>query len=287
MEAMISGRTGIAVVVDGENLASIHASDPERMVSRQASELRFLIGEGGDFVPVENASRERIVQELLLERDKEEALLLALILLDSDLSKVLRAQAAGELEGLLDKDGVGPGVENVLYAEPLPCEADLRGAFAAAKGERKVLALFDRLSVRQEEIRDAREAWTAIPPTTFGGERKMWQFVAVREGFFRRLVLQIAGGRNVHELLIEASECPSVQALPNHLGVFQAWLLPFMQRYSVVREPELADRRKASLVAESTAQPPAGEGRTELDAPDDSRGRLGPRGKAPSSSRGT
>ena len=63
MDAMISGRGGLALVVDGDRLASIHAAEPETMVPRHRSEVHFLLGEARDFVAVENVSREEIVRQ--------------------------------------------------------------------------------------------------------------------------------------------------------------------------------------------------------------------------------
>ena len=65
MEAMISGRTGVALVMDGDQFASIHADNPDRTVPRHPGEFHFLVGEGEDFVTVENVTRDEIVRRLL------------------------------------------------------------------------------------------------------------------------------------------------------------------------------------------------------------------------------
>ncbi len=73
MNALVSGQAGLALVIDGDRLASIHAADPEVMVDRQPRELRFLIGEGRGFVPLENVSREEISRQVSLAQDREES----------------------------------------------------------------------------------------------------------------------------------------------------------------------------------------------------------------------
>jgi len=79
VDALISGRGGVALVVDGDRVGSIHAAEPDRLVPRRLGELRFLIGEGKDFVALENVSQEEITYELLQARACEEALIRALV----------------------------------------------------------------------------------------------------------------------------------------------------------------------------------------------------------------
>ena len=50
MNALISGQAGLALVVDGERLATIHAAEPGVTVDRQPNEVRFLIGEGSSIL---------------------------------------------------------------------------------------------------------------------------------------------------------------------------------------------------------------------------------------------
>ncbi len=147
MDALISGRNGVALVIDGDHLASIHADEPERDVARQPAELRFLIGEGRDFEPVENTSRAEIVRRLVLARDREDALQLALILIDPELTSGTRQEAAEELEELLAQEDVVDYLEGVLYAQPLPEGTDLPGGstLAGKAGAQRVLGLFERL----------------------------------------------------------------------------------------------------------------------------------------------
>lgn len=231
MEALISGRNGVALVVDGDHLASIHVDEPDRMVPRHPGEIHFLTGERGDFFPVEGVSRGEIVRQLTLAHARERSLTLTLILIDPDLSDGLRLKVAKRVEDLIKEERVLVFLESVLYAEPLPTQADLHGALRLAReaGTSIVQNMLERFWKRQDTIAAVREAWNAMPSATFDGERKRWQAVAVREGLFRSLVLLHEAGGDVNELVSTASKTLAVRSLPNFHAVLRSWISPLLQ----------------------------------------------------------
>ena len=115
--------------------------------------------------------------------------------------------------------------------------------------------MFEIFWKRQKAIAAVREAWNAMPSSTFDGERKRWQAVAVREGLFRSLVLVYEAGKNVNELLTMATKIPAVRSLPNYRGVLRSWISPFLQFSEEKRSPPspLA-KLDPSLVAEPAAE---------------------------------
>ncbi len=225
MDAMISGRGGLALVVDGDHLASIHAAEPEATVPRERSEVHLLLGEAQDFVAVENVPRQEVVRQLALAQDREHALQLALILLDPDLPDDIRQDGSGELEELFAQEDLIVYVESVLYAKPLPEGSDLPGglALARAPGTRKVMAMLGKLEACQPVIAEVRRAWEAIPSECFGGEEQHWQFVAIREGLFRQLVLHRMSGSYIDTFFDDTSLHPALRSLPNCREVLRAW----------------------------------------------------------------
>lgn len=257
MEALISGRNGVALVVDGDRLASIHVDEPDRMIPRHPREIHFLTGEKSDFFPVEGVSRSEIVRQLTLAHARERSLTLTLILIDPDISDGLRLKVAKKVEDLVKEERVLVFLESVLYAEPLPAQADLHGGLrlACEAGATRVQILLELFWNRQGAITAVREAWNAMPSATFDGERKRWQAVAVREGLFRSLVLVYEVGKNVNELLITAAKIPAVRSLPNYRGVLRSWISPFLQFSEEKRSPRsrLA-KLDPSLVAEPAAE---------------------------------
>ena len=226
MNALISGQAGLALVVDGDRLATIHADDPDVTVDRHAGEVRYLVGEGRDFVPIENVARDEIVRELLVAQDREDALELALILLDSEMPDDIRQESAQELEELLGQESVARYVEGVLYAKPLPDSADAEGGLSLARAADygEVARTFERLQESQATIREVRDAWEAIPWSRLNADEETWQFVAAREGIFHDLVLnRLNNAKSSHDLCADAASRPMIRPLPEHRGVLHAW----------------------------------------------------------------
>lgn len=134
MHAVISGRAGVALLLDGHQLSSLHAG-ADKIVRRREREIPYLLGEATDLQFLENVETSEISRRLELAAAQADALHLALILLDPELPQDVRCDAAGELEDLLKIEGVREGVEGILFARPLPGEADLQGALSCCSGE--------------------------------------------------------------------------------------------------------------------------------------------------------
>ena len=165
MEAVISGRAGVALVVDGDSLMSLDVEDLNKFVERTPADLRFLIGEAADCVSLENTTRRQVAETLELEYNASCALDMALIALDPETSGDLRDEAIEVLEGLLGDERIVERLESILYAKPLPDEADLTAVreTCKVKGRRVAKTVFERLAQSQPAMQTVREIWEAIP----------------------------------------------------------------------------------------------------------------------------
>lgn len=233
MNAIVSGRSGRALIIEGDSLKSFDVNDPSRIVPRQQAELPYLFGEAADLRILENTSLESVQRELRNDRDFTCALDLALISLDAELPKDIREEAIVELDELLANVKTREQVETVLYAEPLPETADIDGALGlCSKVTTRVSLGFLRSLLRsQPEISAIRNAWESIPTEVFENPeyRNEFRAVVVREGLFRALV------RGVPRALVfdHAASNPSIQKLPNHEQIFREWENRSQPRQSV------------------------------------------------------
>jgi hypothetical protein len=217
MQAIVSGQAGVALLIHGESLSSIHTGRTDEVVRRRQRDVPYLFGDASDLQLIEDVDLPGVVQRLDLATAKADALQLALILLDDELSHDTRRDAADELRDLMQADGVTEWVERVLYARPLPKEADLSGGLSCCPGNAgSVRDLLVRLRSRQREIRDVYFAWEQIPTSLFGAEqdRQLALSTAVREGLFRELALHRAARVN----------SGAFQSVRNHREILQRWV---------------------------------------------------------------
>ncbi len=239
MQAMISGRAGVALLWDGPQLFSLHlGASPEEAVSRREWEIPYLLGDARDLRELKGASRKQVVAELALEARQFDALHLALLTLDSDLSEGLREEAAVELEEVLGEDPqFAEFVENVLFSNPLPADGDLPGALRAAQGTEIALQILSDFERHQNQIADAWIAWQGIPDQLFARseDRQKALNAAVRSGGFRRLAGLLYQGEPVDLLLTESFADPNVQAVAKHREIWKLWVKPLREesRYPV------------------------------------------------------
>ncbi|NQU12212.1 hypothetical protein HQ590_15565, partial [bacterium] len=100
MNAVISGQTGVGILVDGEELVSLRAGSLEP-ASCTPMQVPYLIGSATDLAVMENVQVADVAAELELARDREDALQMALILLDPSLPEDVREEAAAAFDELL------------------------------------------------------------------------------------------------------------------------------------------------------------------------------------------
>lgn len=254
MDALISAQAGTALLIQGSNLSSIHANSPERAVSRSAEEAHLLFGEAQDLQVLEDVDLDQVVRRLTLEADSAEALQLCLILLDAELSSEIRSEAAEELDVLLAESECRERLERVLFAHPLPQEADVSGALTHSGQAPHVQSLLSQLADHQPAIAEVHRAWIALPDSLFESpaDRRRFQAALVREGLFRELVLIRRAGTSIEALLVTALLNPVLRKTVQRLRpILQALTAPF-------RRPERLTRRQySSSKDEANAAPRA------------------------------
>ena len=256
MNAVISGQSGVAVLVDGLRLASMHAGSDAAPVDRSPGEVRFLLGDARDLEFLEDIAPEKVRDHLEVATTKYDALHLALILLDRELAHDTRRTAAEELEELLEDEANLRWVESVLYAHPLPKSGDPVGARSACTGRtRRTRAFLGRLQLLQSVIAEVHGAWQGIPTHRFGtdDDRQNALSMAVREGLFRDLVALRADGRSMDDFVAQCLGKPGFGELPNARQALEEWVAGF-QVYEYVVAPSTV-----SHVAEAPVEYAASE----------------------------
>lgn len=233
MDAIISGRAGVAFLVEGEVLSSFDVEDPTTLLPRRPADLRLIFGEAPDLQFLEGVDYAEAARHLERAFNCASALDLALILFDPQLTDDVRDDAADELERLLSDPPVVEYLENILYGRPLPAAADIAGALARCEGGRlpTLSATLQIIEGYQPAIRAVCAAWDNLPAKLFGGDEQKSEFqhVAVREGLFRRLALEAARGPHarVSDFILRSSLNHSITSLSHYREVLQQWIRPF------------------------------------------------------------
>lgn len=237
MDAIISGRAGVALLIEGEACFSFDVENPAALAPRRHTDLRLLFGEAPDLEFFEGVNREEATRHLRLAFDRGAALDLVLILLDPELSVGVRDAAAAELERLISgHEPVRAYLEDILYGKPLPAACDLDSAVARCRelGQTpELLFVLLQLGFRQSTIQHVWRAWEGVPAEAFGGEERRLELhqAFAQAGLFSRYVKSLAG-----DLPVTAPDGP----LPDLSGARET-LERWMLNLSAVAEGEPAD----------------------------------------------
>lgn len=200
MQAVISGHAGVALLLDGPELSSVHVEDLEKVVPRRESEAYLLFGGAKDLQFLEDVSIEQVRSHLEFASARIDALHLALIVLDGDLTEETRREAAVELDTLLEIPAITYYLQCILYAHPLTPPADPLTAIGICFiSESRAQALFEAVQAHQNVILEAHRAWEAIPSETFARpeERSSARALFATEGLFRTLVYARSTGNRL------------------------------------------------------------------------------------------
>jgi len=249
VNAVISGQAGVAVLVDGMKLASIHAGSHGEVIDRRPQEVRFLLNDALDLEFLENIGPDEASRRLETATAKYDALHLALILLDEELSSDTRQTAAQELEELLGEgQEVADFPARVLFSRPFPRGADPAGARACCTVQTpRVRGLIENLVELQPVISEVFQAWQQIQVDVFGSKEDRIQVLAtaVKEGIFRDFVLLRAADSTAEAFRALALLKPSFVAIKKHRLIIRKWLSALQVRNrdrGLVRPPTYASR---------------------------------------------
>jgi hypothetical protein len=154
MNALVSGQAGVVVLSDGDQLHSFTIDNPNELIPRRESDLRFLFGGATDVIELHET--DSLQSHALLVRlwKQDRALHLALILLDPSAESPTRLSAASCLDEFLDVMEVEVFLANLLFAAPLPTDSDLPGAFSCANeaASARLISFLDRLQSLQPQV---------------------------------------------------------------------------------------------------------------------------------------
>lgn len=251
MNAVVSGHSGVALLIDGDTFSSIHFGEDE-VRQRRPGDFRLLFNGARDLQFLEGVELEQVRERLDLESTRIDALHLALILLDPELAHDTRRTAAEELEELLTDESITHWLESVLHARPLPRSGDPVGAHSACTGRtERTRAFLGKLESLQPVIAEVHEAWERIPKRSFGtdDDRQHVLSVAVKEGLFRDLVAIRAAREPLSDFVARSLMNPAFGKLANARQALDDW----MHGFGDLEEAWTSPPRTVSYVAEASA----------------------------------
>lgn len=229
MNAAISGAAGVALVVDHGQLFVLRAGATDALVPTRPEDQRLWLGDARDIQFLQGVTMEEIRRRLVEACDQDEALHLALGLLDPELSNETRVLLASELDAALRDDAVRTFLRNVFYARPWSTENDGAGALRICDevGAPRARSFFEDLSLLQPVIENVWEAWRAIPDSLMARQDRGWATAAaVREGLFRLIVTAAHQSGDMERLARQVLLRPALRGLPNHEEILRRWVAP-------------------------------------------------------------
>jgi DNA-binding NtrC family response regulator len=251
MNAAVSGRAGIALLVTDEGLFTLAVGEPELVVPRSSGELRHLLQDYADFEFLTDVELAEVRNALLRAWEANEGLDLALIALDAEMSRDVRGRALQELDELIAKGHVRGHLDHLLYAAPLPPGADIYGLLGTDAEHRspRIHAWFSTLWDDQPEVARARAEFDRVAERAGEAAKEEVLAALAGAGAFFRAAKWLAGGAPREELAGLAEEVVSRRPeLPEVARLTSRWVAALAEL--PVEPPRTASVTHATLQAE-------------------------------------
>jgi|GEM_PF-107633 len=227
MNAIISGRSDQALIIQGDSLWTFSSESGTSKLARKPGEIPLLFQGDTSLRFLENVEITEIATELHHAVLCDEALHLILIVFDPDLSEEIRLEACEVLESMSWEEEIYPYIFDILYAHPLPERSDIHTAISLCeRTEARVLGgWLRRLLKHQSIITAVRIAWEAVPDSLFesSSARIQFQYIAVSEGLFWDLVTDLDTVKSVQSFINGISSIASVSTYPHYREIIEQW----------------------------------------------------------------
>ena len=246
MNAAISPRLGIAWLVEKNQSWSFSLDQPE-WVLRRPDEERFFFAGASDVEYLNVATREEISDFLNVQVDCLDAFDCVLFLLDGELSRETRQEAASELHDLLENRKVLQDLESLYFSYPLPDSADYDGALQAIRmvSSERAHSFLLQLGELQSWIRRCKDAWEKVGSELFApGEQDLAEAILLRAGIHRELVTALFNGESLAPLSLSAIQVLQKRNIKNYRNIVASWLSDLARKPAqgrAVLEPEQFD----------------------------------------------
>lgn len=219
MNAAVSGRLGLAFVVDGEECHSRSSNAPSARVSREPWEFDCLFVDATDVEFIDNIDSPELEDRLVLESNKAKALHFSLAILDSELSEDLRTRLAAWLNEVDNR--AFEYAQNVLFAAPLPAEADFHIAHSLNGRAKRISSFYSLLQQFQPTISFVRHCWQTLVMSA--RVRKDCERILVKEGAFKLLVENCLSEEARKQAFCKITETPALDAVDGAAALIGKW----------------------------------------------------------------
>ncbi|WBS05141.1 hypothetical protein OU994_13090 [Pseudoduganella sp. SL102] len=235
MNAVISGASGMALLVDAGSFHSFHLKSPDTRRLRQPEEYALLFGGDPSVEFLENVTEEEVLSRLRDAVEIERATRFMLLLLDGAWPTDVRVEAAKKLEDMLDTDKE-QRIKDLLFSLPLPPGESVQSALLLCRGPR-VKVLLAELVLSQEAIAETRAAWDAAVMQSPASEPDLLhaRALAVRSGLFREMVAFTLQRARFDEVRVHA-RATGFKEIPGWDALLNSWAAPMHSRWQVAGE---------------------------------------------------
>ena len=237
MNAVLSGRAGIAVIRDGERCLCLDYGVGNWVEYPPEEDTWHIFGECRDFEFLEQINLELVQARLKGAVREADALDLTLTLLDTcSYADDTLTTAAEELEEHLTPD-VQTAIKKILFACPLPEKVNTDRAFSFVQSFPKAKAFLAKLLDLQPSIHVVHDAWLSVPLSTFAEptDREVFRHYLMRQGVFRDSVLAHHEEKAVGAVIMLALKLNQIEKLRNHRAVLAQWAKPFKVATPTIR----------------------------------------------------
>lgn len=224
MEAFISGKAGLAIIVRGNEASVINIDNLAVETEYPVSTLRYLLAGADDTKKIQATSKAQLICSLKKEYEKNRALTMVLMLFDDNEDDETLELAIDCLNDYLNDDEVLKYIENTLFSNVMPVHNAFKRAIKYSQPIRRLFDIFCNVALRQDAISLFRNKWDSLPDILFDDpmDKIVFEELLVTNGFFKEFVL---AGDDAKKFSFAQFQCLSkLKPYKNSRNVLNEWI---------------------------------------------------------------
>ncbi|HEY6874381.1 MAG TPA: tetratricopeptide repeat protein [Geobacteraceae bacterium] len=224
MATLISANAGLAIFVHGNEADVISINNVDRELNYPLSSIPYLLSGATDVKVINKITKRDSLSLLQKEFGKNRALKLALIMLDESEDDSTVEMAADCLAELLSDPDILSCIENSLYSNVLPSNANVVRAKKYSQSIDAMESLLTKIEQSQPKILRYRESWNALSEDMFDDytDKMLYEERLIASGAFKNLV---EASDDHNKLSLAHIQCLSdLRDLRNSRAVITHWI---------------------------------------------------------------
>lgn len=245
MDVLISGQAGLAITPQGDKMKVWEINSLPHGSELPISQMDCLFYGAQDAYWTKADSEKTLIKKLKIAHHRDRALILTIMLLDSEEKNEIRKDIPNILEELIEDNDVQDFVRNRLFSQPLSSQPSIKETLNFCHNAPQTTSILESVFSNQRGITACRKQWDNLANNLFEdiSHKEIFENNIINLGILTEAACAFSSNDNqaFNKAKLDAFMSPEITKLKNYRGVLTSWLNPLT--------PDRHEKTKQNLFA--------------------------------------